>query len=163
VLLPAFASLSATIMSSFIFGTRTFTSTRVIQAPAADAIRAIQDPEVFLRLNSAVVAIRQDEKEPERWHLTERLTFLGITSTITPSVKFRNIGQTMELEAEAPGLTAKGTWTVRQLDDGSCEIKEETVINAPWITMGYVAKQLSESRGRIFTVLAAKLESERAA
>jgi len=151
-------------MSSVFKSTRTVKSSRVVDIPVEDALKAIQDPQVLARLSPLVTDVRQDESDPEIYYIMESMKMLGIIpKTVKIKSRLTKVEDGIDSDTDSPPVHLYSKWRARATEDGRCEVSEEADITGPRVFMGMIEGIVRKARDGMFDALLKKIREQEAA
>ena len=110
-LLAAVAAVSAAALpisnveSRGIFDAqRTITSSRIVDATVEQALAAVQDPTTLIQLSPLVTKVEQDATDPNLYHITDKLSILGINFPTTYDARFTFLADGVDCDVRVPLL-----------------------------------------------------------
>lgn len=157
-------------------------ASRVLNVPAEEALKAIQDPVFLITLNPLVVGWSADPAKPNHYTIHDRLLLLGFFKTVisyTCDFSTRDDGVDSETQAGL-GTRLWSKWRARPISDepGKTEVSEETTVEvssscllvcfgilpypvspkAFFLNMPMIMRTLKASHGELMDSMKAKLE-----
>lgn len=111
--------------------TRTLTSSKIISSTHASVLLYLNDPHALIRLNPLVISIVELDSAPgtRTFVVTDKLSFLGLTTTYTVSLSQSEHGVDGDVRA-GMGTRLHNRWRVKELDGGAgVEVEETVTIN----------------------------------
>lgn len=137
-------------------------ASRVLNVPAEEALKAIQDPVFLITLNPLVIGWSAEPAKPNHYTIRDRLLLLGFFKTVisyTCDFSTRDDGVDTETQAGL-GTRLWSKWRARPVSDepGKTEVSEETTVEAFFLNMPMIMRTLKASHGELMDSVKAKLE-----
>jgi len=140
----------------------TVSSSKIIDAPIADAITLLHDPPRLAGLNPLVVSVTQSHEDASEYTIVdEKISLWGRISipTLPYNAKFLSLDDGVNVDVRAMGVVKlQNQWRAKALGEDQCEVTETILVDAPWILKSFVMRTLKQSHVELLEAMASQLE-----